>query len=154
MNLCCDVSCGEEAECHDGVAPLRHISGKLHKKVWIAAGHILSLSLSLSLFLSLIPLSEISGKFQVSDLEAKSRETVYTAPACNKFREAKTSSKLCLENSDEMESPAVSIHQRIGFKFFFSISISFFICKMQLDGLMTFPSKMQNSKQNLNPILR
>ncbi|PRQ60169.1 putative UDP-N-acetylmuramate--L-alanine ligase [Rosa chinensis] len=50
------------------------------------------------------------GKFQVSNREAKSRETAYTAPACNKFREAKPLSKLCLENSDEMESPSVSCH--------------------------------------------
>ncbi|XP_024166324.1 cyclin-dependent kinase inhibitor 7 isoform X4 [Rosa chinensis] len=42
------------------------------------------------------------------DLEAKSCETVYTAPAGNKFRETTPSSELCLDNTDEMESPAVS----------------------------------------------
>ncbi|XP_050366057.1 cyclin-dependent kinase inhibitor 7 isoform X2 [Argentina anserina] len=41
------------------------------------------------------------------DLEAKSCETVSTAPASHKFRETTPSSELCLENSDE-ESPAVS----------------------------------------------
>ncbi|KAM5549229.1 hypothetical protein ABKV19_000589 [Rosa sericea] len=46
---------------------------------------------------------------ECSPLQAKSCETVYTAPAGNKFsRETTPSSELCLENSDEMESPAVS----------------------------------------------
>ncbi|XP_061997053.1 eukaryotic translation initiation factor 1A-like [Rosa rugosa] len=34
-----------EAKCQDGVACLCHISGKLHKKVWIAAGDILLVGL-------------------------------------------------------------------------------------------------------------
>ncbi|XP_050385831.1 eukaryotic translation initiation factor 1A-like [Argentina anserina] len=34
-----------EARCHDGVTRLCHISGKLHKKVWIAAGDILLVGL-------------------------------------------------------------------------------------------------------------
>ncbi|XP_004294829.1 PREDICTED: cyclin-dependent kinase inhibitor 7 isoform X2 [Fragaria vesca subsp. vesca] len=43
------------------------------------------------------------------DLEAKSFETdYYTAPPSHKFRETTPSSELCLENSEEMDSPAVS----------------------------------------------
>ncbi|KAL6124061.1 hypothetical protein ACLB2K_076577 [Fragaria x ananassa] len=34
-----------EARCHDGVTRLCHISGKLHKKVWIAAGDIVLIGL-------------------------------------------------------------------------------------------------------------
>ena len=34
-----------EARCHDGVTRLCHISGKLHKKVWIAGGDILLVGL-------------------------------------------------------------------------------------------------------------
>ncbi|PRQ16643.1 hypothetical protein RchiOBHm_Chr7g0186461 [Rosa chinensis] len=57
------------------------------------------------------------------DLASRSCETVYTSLASNKFRETKSSSNLCLENSDKMEYPAVSVRQRIGFKFCFRFRI-------------------------------